>query len=195
MKVNQLQNDPKWAGPLKAFDDSINTHWIPYYIKYKTKLLLATRLNPSLHGLSMTNNEIMEIEVLLRQKITNASSSRPNPIEAQNQNFGFLTWHQMNLANPDLQAPDELTQFVHSMSLITENPYEFDLWKYWQEHKDHMPILNGIASEVYSIPASSAASERGFSRAKNLQAGKRIRLTGKKLEDQLLVCENPSLIP
>ena len=40
-----------------------------------------------------------------------------------------------------------------------------DRQKWWTQHKTQLPILFGIAQEIFSVPSSSAKSERVFSSA------------------------------
>ena len=65
------------------------------------------------------------------------------------------------------------------------NPLEW-----WKTHKDDYPILVELAMEFLSIPATSAASERVWSRAAQVLSTKRARLSEKVASNVLFVKEN-----
>jgi hypothetical protein len=41
----------------------------------------------------------------------------------------------------------------------------FDILNWWREHQEKFPKLAKLARKIFSVPASSAASERAFSAA------------------------------
>ena len=56
----------------------------------------------------------------------------------------------------------EFDRYLKSLKLPDDNN-EFGLLEYWKEREQDMPLLAHVACEIYSIPASSAETERMFS--------------------------------
>ena len=61
---------------------------------------------------------------------------------------------------------------------------------WWKMMANALPILSEFARSVLAIPASSAKSERVFSRGSNIVTIKRTRLNPKKVEEILVIGEN-----
>ena len=60
----------------------------------------------------------------------------------------------------------------------------------WKKFGPTLPILSGFARSVLAIPASSAKSERAFSKGGNIVTRKRTRLNPKKVEEIVVIQEN-----
>ena len=88
---------------------------------------------------------------------------------------------------------DELVSYINSSNGIHTDPLEFDLWSFWYHNKDRWPILHSIAMKIFHIPASSASSERQFSKSKRIIGCLRLAMSQQKLEDQVLVAGNPEI--
>lgn len=65
-----------------------------------------------------------------------------------------------------------------------------NILKWWKRMANALPILSEFARSVLAIPASSAKSERVFSRGSNIVTIKRTRLNPKKVEEILVIGEN-----
>ena len=61
---------------------------------------------------------------------------------------------------------------------------------WWKRIAPTLPILSGFARSVLAIPASSAKSERAFSKGGNIVTRKRTRLNPKKVEEIVVIQEN-----
>ena len=69
-----------------------------------------------------------------------------------------------------------------------------DILDFWVQHEQIYPDIANIAFDVLTIPASSAPVERVFSTAGHVSAGKRNRLSGVKLEREVLIKKNKSFL-
>ena len=61
-KADQLVIHDEWQTPLFVFKTAINYKWGKYFMQYHRVLLLATLPNPSHKGLSLSNEEIEEVD-------------------------------------------------------------------------------------------------------------------------------------
>ena len=71
---------------------------------------------------------------------------------------------------------------------------EEDVLDFWLEHKQTYPDLADVAFDILTIPASSTPVERVFSTAGHVCMGKRNRLSGTKLEREVLLKKNKSFL-
>ena len=191
--VHQLDICPDWKPAVDAFDQAMQLKWEFYFNMHRTELLLALRLNPSLHGSSLRNDEIVEIDRYIRSKVDHLLSRIERRRTATN-NFrmDFSSWQAMNTPGSQ-ENQDEFTNYLNKM---TTEPYDsrgYDLWHFWKKNKDRLPTLYNLAMNVFSIPASSASAEREFKKAKKVQNEHRINLSGSRLEDQLIIVGNERL--
>ena len=69
-------------------------------------------------------------------------------------------------------------------------PKTVNILGWWKRMANALPILSEFARSVLAIPASSAKSERVFSRGSNIVTIKRTRLNPKKVEEILVIGEN-----
>jgi hypothetical protein len=68
---------------------------------------------------------------------------------------------------------------------IVENPLEW-----WKENSSAFKVLSLIAKDFLAIPATSAASERIFSKAGNIVSLKRASLASKNVDSLVFLTEN-----
>ena len=193
-KVKQLKKYPEWTTPLEAFDLAMNEYWLKNFNKQRTELLLATRLNPNF-AFSLKKDETEEIDRYIFNLLKHARDINPRIIteSAIDGNLNFYQWKKINSSENNEQDTDELGMYIDMVKVINNSNQKIDLWKFWNVDCG-LVVLKNTAMKVYTIPASSAASERGFKRAKYLQSGRRINLSGEKLEDQLIIAENSSIL-
>ena len=71
---------------------------------------------------------------------------------------------------------------------------EADALDFWVEHEQTYPDLADMAFDILTIPASSTPVERVFSTAGHVSMGKRNRLSGAKLEREVLIKKNKSFL-
>jgi len=70
-------------------------------------------------------------------------------------------------------ASQELEKYKNVKVNFSE---DFNILQWWESHKEEFPILFKVSCKILSTPASSASSERTFSKARNLISEKRVRL-------------------
>ena len=190
--VHQLDLHPEWNDAIQAFDSAMFLKWEANFNYYRMELLLALRLNPSLHGISLTNEEIEEVDGYIRSKV-NVSHRRTAQRRPQTSyGMDFSTWQAMNTPGSQ-EDQDEFTLYLNIMASENTHFLQFDLWDFWKKNRTKMPTLYNLAMDVYSIPASSASVEREFSKAKRFQGEHRINLSGTRLEDQMIIAGNEGL--
>ena len=69
-----------------------------------------------------------------------------------------------------------------------------DILDFWVDHEQIYPSLADVAFDILTIPASSAPVERVFSTAGTVSAGKQNRLSGAKLEREVLIKKNKTFL-
>ena len=65
---------------------------------------------------------------------------------------------------------------------------------WWKKVVPTLPIVTNFARSVLAIPASSAKSERVFSKGGNIVTRKRTRLNPKKVEEIVIIQENVKMV-
>ncbi|KAF9398507.1 hypothetical protein BGZ76_008121, partial [Entomortierella beljakovae] len=78
-------------------------------------------------------------------------------------------------------ARDELEDFV-LMPLVREKPLG-----YWRKNSNSHPQLVKMARDFFAVPATSASSERCFSKARLLLPYSRNRLGSNRIKEQMLL--------
>jgi len=78
-------------------------------------------------------------------------------------------------------ARDQLEEFV-SGPTVRETPL-----LYWKKNCESYPQLAKMARDFFAIPATSAPSERCFSKARSLLPYTRNRLGADKIQEQMLM--------
>jgi hypothetical protein len=96
--------------------------------------------------------------------------------------IGF-TLQDLQVKSEDSSVATELDRFIAlDRSNLLSQGENFKLLNWWNENKESYPKLFELAICFLSVPATSAAIERQFSRAKKIHAPNRRSLTGPKLE-------------
>ena len=85
-------------------------------------------------------------------------------------------------------------QLEKYLSEVTPLKEDADILDFWVQHEQIYPDIANIAFDVLTIPASSAPVERVFSTAGHVSAGKRNRISGVKLEREVLIKKNKSFL-
>ena len=168
----------------ESINCSLENYWIPYFTQNRTELMVACRLNPSTMCIAMTNNEVYDADKFLLDEVSNSSQISQQTIANRN------IW--CGNGNPSVQQ-NELVSFINSTIGISTNPTSFDLWSFWQQNKKRWPKLYSFAMNIYHIPASSASTERQFSKAKRIANSLRLAMSPQKLEDQIMVSNNSEI--
>ncbi|CAM9225809.1 unnamed protein product, partial [Laminaria digitata] len=83
----------------------------------------------------------------------------------------------------EAQLTAELLQYRGMKPLREDaNPLQW-----WEEHRSTLPLLKELAARVLCVPASSASSERLFSKAGLTLTKQRARLTGSRVAQLVTV--------
>ena len=182
-----MEKDPeKWGFLQEAYKESMQRHWDDYFIRNRIELLVASRLNPSTMFITLSNEEIFDTDRYLLAEVTRSSS-----IFNHQPNVSPNIW-RVN-GTPATAEQDELVSYINSTIGINTSPINFDLWNFWHQNKSRWPTLHKIAMKIFHIPASSASSERQFSKAKRIIGCLRLAMSPQKLEDQVIVASNSSI--
>jgi hypothetical protein len=94
-----------------------------------------------------------------------------------------LTLEDLQVKSEDGSVRTELDRFmaIDRTGLLGQGD-QFNLLNWWNDNKVSYPKLFDLAMRFLSVPATSAAIERQFSRAKKIHAPNRRSLTAPKLE-------------
>ena len=92
-----------------------------------------------------------------------------------------------------VQGEYDAWKLVPEARIIDANS-PIDLLAWWKMHHGQIPTIAKLARKYLAIPASSAPSERGFSRAKLIQQRQRWNLLPQRLEACVMLKHNAWLI-
>ena len=82
----------------------------------------------------------------------------------------FSSYYDRNNETNITNKPDELDSYLTSNIVLddykinNEHGIEFDLLKFWKVHQEKCSKLAMLARFIFSIPASTVASESNFSK-------------------------------
>jgi hypothetical protein len=162
--------------PLNHFMESLKAGWekaLEYWDQYITgairkNILIAVMLNPGVCPEdSLNNDELASAIGYLNEeydliKLSEPEQPRPNRKPRQEVTREDLFGVRAQV--------DELAEYLKSQRT---NQSDFDVAKWWFSNKERFPTLFRIAQHYLIIPATSASSERQFSKAKRLKPKKR----------------------
>lgn len=142
---------------------------------------LSTMLFPPLNNLQSCDETIRQEGLqLLRTKFNEMSQGNgQNQTQQTTQPTGNRNYRLLSEATQNVDNRDELERYLALTVPLTEN---FDVLDWWQTHKNTFPVLYQLMIQIFMVPASSAQSEREFSRAGNVVTDKRSSLQPKKVE-------------
>lgn len=160
-------------------------------IQFNDVYYLSTMLFPPLNNLKSYDEEIRaKGHLLLRTKFNEMKSQLPaSENTRENTTRSYF--------NPTAEAAirgDERDELEKYLSLSIPYTETFDVLEWWQAHKNEFPILYSLMLKYFSIPSSSAQSEREFSQAGNIVTDKRSNLNPQKVENLLIVNRNSDLV-
>lgn len=98
--------------------------------------------------------------------------------------------------NPEKIVPapvKEVTKYFSDLP-FDENENLDPIDDYWKRNRDEFPLLFELAMDILTIPATSAPIERVFSQASIAIGVRRVRLTGKNLEKEVMLKCNSCFI-
>lgn len=146
---------------------------------------LATILHPQMKGLKFATDEDKLGTIRdLKAMVDSTDSTEQRPVRRRSNESVVSDYFD------DDSDLDEVEMYLSYKVPPTD---DFDLLKWWEEHRDTFPKLYKISMFIHSIPATSAPSERKFSLAGNILNCLRCSLDPSKIEDLLLIHSNSDL--
>ena len=172
----QCLPDDQFAYEKEKFDLQFTERWIDHFFnnEYHDELLLASRLNPyQLQHTSLTSEEINSANAILSREIQNMQQNanvqnNNNAGNERNENLfqnGFTFQHFREIRNNEESELERYESIIRSLQYTEQQP---NLLQFWLFHMESLPHLAKIALHILLQPASSAASERVFSKAKRI---------------------------
>jgi hAT family C-terminal dimerisation region len=125
--------------------------------------------------------------------VVNARAGTPEvddpPIVQQNGLGQFAEFMDVVNATDEVQ-PDELVRYTEMKAPSVDADQGIDILLFWKEHQNEFPLLAKVARRILAIPASSAASERLFSRAGRVLEERRAKLSSANADKILFLHHN-----
>ena len=119
-------------------------------------------------------------------------SSEPPPTKKAKKNLGSLTSmrkikHSPSPAqSPRDRAASEIARYLQFPIIDGDD----DPLQWWKFHENDFPLLSQYARRYLAIPASSAPTERLFSKAGQIVTAKRVQLKPNKANMLVFLAEN-----
>jgi hypothetical protein len=181
-----------------AWDKALKTHW-EKFVTREVRLIVAVAaiLNPSVSLTLLSEEDINDAKMRLVEEIGNSNPPGNMDKAKRKEERDSQTGLTLSDIEDDLDdhAPGEIDLILKlDRSTIRRTQREFDLWEWWAGNKATYPALHDIALKYLAIPASSAAAERQFSKAKMIQGKKRQSLGTKSFQALVYVSENKRLL-
>jgi hypothetical protein len=170
---------------LKAgWEVALQDYWEHYMTgSVRKKILIAVMLNPGVSPEKcLTNdeqasaNEFLKVEydaIKINQPEASRPSRKPRQEVTREDLFGGRT------------QVDELSEYLRTPR---SDRADFDTANWWFDNKGRFPTLFRMTQHYLVIPATSAASERQFSKAKKLKPKKRWSIKPQKLGAMVCIC-------
>jgi hypothetical protein len=202
-----LQNCCRNDSVLKAaFDIAERTHWTKFVTtKVRTIVAIACILNPSVGLRLIPGHDFNLAKAKLCEEITAMRSSTPT-IETPRKKDSQESQPVMTFSDVEDNEEGETGELelflalnrkaiAYSLRTLVDGPStSFDLLQWWLGNKQTYPSLYQLALKYLIIPASSAAAERQFSKAKRIQGERRQSLSTKTFQALVYVTENQKLL-
>ena len=145
---------------------------------------IAVFLNPATKNLELFPNEKDRIKGLVQTRMKRYQIPLPEnpPLVGQvpPASSEISIDHLMTFVNHE-DSPNEIEEYLK----LSAPPRDFDLLKYWADMKHSLPGLKALADRIFSVQATSSASERLFSNAGFIVNDRRSGLAAKKIDDLL----------
>jgi hypothetical protein len=167
-------------------------------------LALAALLNPGVPLVALTPNERALAEDLVQAKVNSLRdpsadtdsqlTSREFDPRAGSPDVNSMT---RGMSREDLyetrEGWDEVADFltINRGPLITQA--NFNVWKWWEGQAQMYKRVAPIAHEILLIPATSASSERSFSKAAREKTSERMSIKAENLEAMMALAGNLKL--
>jgi hypothetical protein len=157
-------------------------------------LILAVFLNPSVPLACLKPQDRCVGEELLREKVKGLKKAAP-----ESGLGGNGTRHSIGkgISRQDLYgAPEEWDEVTEYLRVNRQNmcrQASFRLGEWWIGEKTNYPILFAISEDLLLIPATSATSERPFSKAGRIKTKGRMSLKPENMEAMMALATNVRL--
>lgn len=198
-KINELLTKNRTDLELiKRMKDAGGKYFKQSCFEMDDKQIVAPLLHPLINDLSTfaTENEKIRAKAILKNMVDSIpiinNSERENNCnrELAKRKVGagssLLNEYMNNINRND----DEIDAYLKE----TVEQENFNLLKWWYERRKKYPRLYKIFREIYSVPISSAPSERVFSCVGNIITDKRSNISAKRVEALLILYSNTDLI-
>jgi hypothetical protein len=157
-------------------------------------LILAVFLNPSVPLESLKPQDRCVGEELLRERVKGVKKAMP---ESQSGRNGTRRSIGKRMTRQDLYgAPEEWDEVTEYLRVNRQNmcrQASFRLGEWWIGEKTNYPILFAISEDILLIPATSATSERPFSKAGRIKTKGRLSLKPDNMEAMMALATNTRL--
>lgn len=153
-----------------ALQNQISTTIVPNLTKYhKIALFLFPPTNKLIQFSPDEKESVINECKNIMQHFLKDSVCDTAETHAANDEFAeFVEFHQVDDNNN--QVEEEIARYSNINVAYTNT---FDVLAWWNMHQQLFPLLHKTSCKIFCIPASSAASERTFSNARNLITEKR----------------------
>lgn len=191
--------------------------------KFEPLFISATTLDPNLRVLvkkeyqQITARHLVALAIRMgvdpgirkqsrnTQLDTTATSTKTKLVDIDASAFPLLYAERMEEINhgvlEDVDAvvvkseiEEEFSLYLNLSALAMKTGSKIDPISYWTKNAEQFPHLHHLGLSLCPIPATSTESEREFSSATWLCGGRRCRLTGKQLEDEVFLACNQHLL-
>ncbi|XP_063065574.1 uncharacterized protein LOC134457497 [Engraulis encrasicolus] len=97
--------------------------------------------------------------------VTNTDTAVDEPPPKKKSTSHFADWEEdTDVTSAPRTADDEITEYLSSR--LSDNPDPDNVLQWWDFNKERYTALSKLARFIFSIPASSAPSERAFRKGK-----------------------------
>ncbi|XP_056102454.1 uncharacterized protein LOC130081774 [Rhinichthys klamathensis goyatoka] len=157
------------ASRLEELMGTSNTSALPLHMMYR----IATLLTPKMRMLRMLppdeKDDVVKGAKEIIQKMQfhlgpATAEDEPPPAKKQSTTDRFADWEDdASVASVTVPKPidDEMAEYLSSR--LSDNPDPDSVLQRWKFNKERFPALSKLSRFIFSIPASSAPSERAFS--------------------------------
>jgi hypothetical protein len=159
-------------------------------------VLMAAFLNPSMDlNTVMTTEERSDLNICVEEKIKKLKRAESGGSQDPEPRKDRSIRSPERGMTPDDIRPQREAQYNELAGYISARRNAVidsgdQLLDWWHVNRPLFPTLFKLAMEILSIPASSAASERQFSRAKRISSDRRKSLKPNKLQALVFLGEN-----
>ncbi|XP_049763106.1 uncharacterized protein LOC126091866 [Schistocerca cancellata] len=129
-------------------------------------------------------NEKQEIFSNVRQMCATYADPSSTVSSPPRKRDSFKEWR-----NNRSSAADEVDLYI-----LMPPGDDYDILKWWSRHETDLPGLAAVARCILCIPATSAPSERCFSKAGMLLTNRRSQLNTERVSDLLLINNNYNFV-